>query len=84
MKTIDRIAEAFESVGMKITDRKFVNDSFQLVAAKINLSTGTLTVTCGSNGTAIFEKPNGKRKMAYEKSYAQLRQIAKQIIDANK
>ena len=84
MTTIDRIAEAFESVGMKITDRKFVNDSFQLVAAKINLSTGMLIVTCGSNGTAIFEKPNGKCKAAYNKSCAQLRQIAKQIIDANK
>lgn len=70
---------AIKAAGLEITKVRG-----NIIFAETETGRGTLSVTCGINGTACVIKPNGTRKWYYEKTYAQIYAILKQTIDCNK
>ena len=79
----NRYEKALEGLGMKIEGRKTSPNGVEIITATAETKNGILEIVCGSNGCARLAKPNGSIKWVYEKSYAQIRRIAEQTIEAN-
>ena len=78
---MERYMKVIEALGMEITEQFNTVTGMEAFTAEMTTDQGTITVTCGSNGTARIDKPNGSHKWYYEKSTGQLRAAVKQTID---
>ena len=69
---------AITNNGLTITDEDYSKELTIIYASK-----GNFRVTVGTNGTAIFHKPNGTTKEYYHISANKLNNYIKQTIAAN-
>lgn len=78
---MERYMKVMMGLGMEIVEQFNTATGMEAFTAEIATDRGTITVTCGANGTARIDKPNGTHKWYYEKSAGQLRAAVKQTID---
>ena len=77
----ERYEKVIAGLGMEIVERFKTLTGMDLFRAEMATGRGLIAVTCGSNGTARIDKPNGTHKWYYEKSTGELRAAVKQVLD---
>lgn len=78
---MERYMKVMVGLGMEIVEQFKTVAGQEVFTAEMATDQGAITVTCGANGTARIDKPNGTHKWYYEKSTGQLRAAVKQTID---
>lgn len=78
--TMERYKKAIEAQGFTIESTEKTMLGMQVIEASRKIGDRTLSIICGSNGTARIDKPNGTHKWVYEKTYAQIGALLKQTL----
>lgn len=78
----ENYAGAIKAAGMTICSIQEYTSS-DIITADIMTKNGYFYINVDTNGTAWLDKPNGSKKMLYEKSPAQLLAILKKTIACN-
>jgi hypothetical protein len=81
---MERYEKMLTSLGMAVTKREQHANGLEIVTAEMETPRGTLSIYCGSNGTARVDKPNGSHKWYYEKTVGQIRAALVQTIEFNR
>ena len=75
--TKDRYINAIEAEGLTIESTETTVLGVKVIEASRKIGDRDIRITCGDNGTARIDKPNGTHKWVYEKSPAQIHAILK-------
>lgn len=76
---LERYAGAIENAGLTITGTEIILGR-EMVTAEMTIGNSKLAIICDKNGTARIDKPNRTHKWVYEKSYAQIGALLRQIL----